>query len=146
MDQVHVPEKKEWMQVSEEKVQVPKKKVHIPEKVQVPNTERESSSRGSLQIQRETLQPKKSAWAVVSKGAPTIAKKESWKEWKTLRDKKKKQVVSSSDSDTSKKGVVHHTRIVAIVSATSWASVASNDDDDEILPSLGSTSLAKREC
>ena len=43
------------MQALEENVQVPKKKVHIPEKVQVPETQRESSSRGSLQIERETL-------------------------------------------------------------------------------------------
>ena len=31
----------------------------------------------------------------------------------------------------------------AMVSAKSWASVVSSDDDDELLPSLGSTSLAK---
>jgi len=32
------------------------------------------------------------------------------------------------------------------VSAGSLESVASSDDDDELLPSLGSTSLTKREC
>jgi len=57
-----------------------------------------------------------------------------------------KQGASNSDNDTSEKGVVHRTGIAAIVSARSWASVASSDDDDERLPSLGSTSLAKREC
>lgn len=76
-----------------------------------------------MQIQRETLQSKKSAWSVGSKGAPTIAKKESWREWKMLQDKKKKQCASNSDNDTSEKGVVHHTGIVAIVNARSWASV-----------------------
>jgi len=59
---------------------------------------------------------------------------------------KKKQGASSSDSDTSKKGVVHYIGIVAIVSAKSWATVASSDDEDEVLPSIRSTSLAKREC
>ena len=83
---------------------------------------------------------------MVSKGAPTTAKKEPWKECKRLRNKKKKYVASNSDKDTSEEGEVHCTGIAAIVSARSWASVASSDDDDEILPSLGSTSLAKREC
>jgi len=44
------------------------------------------------------------------------------------------------------RGVVHATRIVAVVSAKSWASVVSSDDNDELLPSLGSISLARREC
>jgi len=39
--------------------------------------------------------------------------------------------------------MVHYTRYVAVVDARDWDSVA---DDDEILPSGGSTSLAKREC
>ena len=133
------------MQASEEKVQVLEKKVHFPEKVQVPETQRESSSRGSLQTQRETLQPKKHVWPVVNKGAPTTAKKESRKEWKMLQDKKKKQVASSSDSDTSEKGIVHHIGIFAIVSTKSWESIKSSDEDD-IFPSVGSTSLIKREC
>lgn len=42
--------------------------------------------------------------------------------------------------------MVYSTGIDAVVSAKSWVSVASSDDDDELLPSLGSTSLAKREC
>ena len=63
------------------------------------------------------MQPKKSTWLVGSKGAPTTAKKESWREWKMLQDKKKKQGASSSNSDTSEKGIVHRTRIVTIVSA-----------------------------
>ena len=46
------------------------------------------------------------------------------------------------DSDTSERGIVHRTWIV---SAKSWVSVASSDDDD-LIPSLGSTSLDKREC
>jgi len=63
-----------------------------------------------------------------------------------LQDKKKKQGSSNSDSDTSEKGVVHCIRIIAIVSARSWEGFASSDDNDELLPSLRSTSLAKREC
>ena len=91
------------------------------------------------------MQPKKRAWSVGRKGAPATSNKESWREWKALQEKKKKQD-ASSDSDTSEKGVIHHSGIVAIVSAKSWASVVSNDDDDELPHSLGSTSLAKREC
>jgi len=51
-----VLEKQEQVQASEEQVQVPVKNVHLLEQVQVPETDRESSSRGSLQIQRETRQ------------------------------------------------------------------------------------------
>lgn len=46
------------------------------------------------------MQPKKPAWSVMRKGTPTTTKKESWKEWTMLQDKKKKQVASSSDTDT----------------------------------------------
>ena len=81
---------------------------------------------------------------MVNKGAPATAKKESWKEWKMLHDKKKKQVASNSDNDTCEEDVVHHTWIVVIVSSRSWASVANSDEDDEILPSIRSTSLTKR--
>jgi len=38
------------------------------------------------------MQPKTSAWSVVSKGDPTTTKKESWKEWKMLHDKKRKHI------------------------------------------------------
>ena len=80
-----------------------------------------------------------------SKGASTSAKKESWRDWKAIQEMKKKQD-ASSDNNTFERGVVHATRIVAVVNAKSWASVESSDDDDELLPSLGSTSSAKREC
>ena len=53
---------------------------------------------------------------------------------------------ASNENDTSERGVVHDARIAAVVSTKSWASVASSDDDDELLPSLGSTSFAMREC
>ena len=71
---------------------------------------------------------------MVRKGTPTTAKKESWKEWKTLQDKKK-QDASNSDNDTSE-DVVHCTGIAATVSAKSWASVVSSDEDDEIVPNI----------
>jgi len=45
---VQVLENQEQVQALEEQVQVPKKKVHLPKKVKVPETQRESSSRGSL--------------------------------------------------------------------------------------------------
>lgn len=82
----------------------------------------------------------------MNKCAPTTSKNELWKEWKILKDKKKKQVASNSDRDTFEEGLVHRTRIVAIVSTENWASVTSSDDDNEILPSLRSTSLTKKEC
>jgi len=91
------------------------------------------------------LQPKNSTWSAWSKGAPITAKKESWRDWKVIQEKKKKKDVSS-DSDTSKGGVVHAIGIATVVSTKSWASVVSSDDDDELLPSLGSTSLAKSKC
>lgn len=91
------------------------------------------------------MRPKKSAWSTRSKGAPTTDKKESWREWKTFQEKNKKQD-ASSDSDTSDGSVVHTIGIVVVVSAKSWASVASSDDGNELLPRLGSTALAKREC
>ena len=87
------------------------------------------------------MQPKKSAWSVESKGASTFAKKESWRDWKAIQEKKKKQ-----DASSDSRGIVHASGIAVVVSAKSWASVAISDDDDELLPSLGSTSLAKREC
>ena len=94
MAQVQVPKKQEQVQVqmqaSEEKVQVPEKKVHFPEKIQVPEIQRESSSRGSCKFRGRLCKHKKNAWSVVSKGAPTTDKKESWKEWKKLQDNKKK--------------------------------------------------------
>ena len=80
-----------------------------------------------------------------SKGDSTSTQKESWRDWKEIQEKKKKQGASSSDSDTFERSIVHASWIVAVVSDKSWASVASNDDD-ELLPSLGSTSLTKREC
>jgi len=82
---------------------------------------------------------------VGSKGASTSSKKESWREWKTFQEKKKKWD-ASSDSDTSERGIVHATWIATVVSTRSWVSVASSNDYDDLLPSLGSTSLAKREC
>ena len=92
------------------------------------------------------MQPKKSAWSVGSKGASTSTKKESWRDWKVIQEKKKKQGASSSDNDTSDMDVVHRTGIVVVVSTRSWASVASSDDDNELLPSLRSTSISKRAC
>ena len=80
-----------------------------------------------------------------SKGT-TTTKKESYRDWKVIKEKKKKQDASNSDNDTLERGIVHRTGIDAIVSAKNWASGAISDDDDELLPSLGSISLAKREC
>lgn len=77
--------------------------VYLLEMVQIVETQRESSSKGNLHVQRETLQPKKSMWSVGSKGAPTTGKKESLRAWKAILDKKKKQGASCSDSDTSER-------------------------------------------
>jgi len=82
---------------------------------------------------------------VGSKGSSTSGKKESWRDWKMIQEKKKKQD-ASSDNDTSERGVVHVIGITAVLRAKGWASVASSDDEYELLPSLGSTPLAKREC
>jgi len=80
-----------------------------------------------------------------SKGAHIVAKKESWREWKTFQEKKKKKA-DSSDNDISKRGIIHATWIGAVVGMRSRGSFDNSGDDDELLPSLGSTSLAKREC
>ena len=79
------------------------------------------------------------------KGTSTYSKKESWRDWKVIQDKKKRQD-ASSDNDTYERGIVHASGIAAVVSTKIWESVVSSDDDDELLPSFGSTSLAKREC
>lgn len=50
-------------------------------KKQVHEIQRESSLSGSMQVQRENLQPKKSAWSVGSKES-CIRKKELWNELK----------------------------------------------------------------
>lgn len=90
------------------------------------------------------MQPNKSSWLVGSKGDSTYNKKESWTNWKTIQEKNKE---ASSDSETSERGIVHASRISTIVGARISGSVVnSNDDDNELPPSLGITSLAKREC
>lgn len=122
---------------------VPEKKVF--EKFQDPEAQRKSSLRGSLQTQREKLQPKKSAWSVGSKGVSKSSMKEPWKEWKSLQEKKNNQEALRK-SDTSKGGIVHASRIVVIVSNRSWASVTSSHDEGEVLSRHGGTSLTKRKC
>lgn len=51
-----------------------------------------------------------------SKGVPTTAKKESWREWKTFQEKQE----ASSDTDTSERSVVHTTGIGAVMSTKNW--------------------------
>lgn len=63
---------------------------------------------------------------------------------KAYQEMKKKE--ASRGRVTAKKSVVHSTRYVVVVNIGSWASVTSSDDDDELLPSVGSTFLTKREC
>lgn len=80
-----------------------------------------------------------------SKDASTSSKKESWRDWKVIHEKKMK-LDAYNDNDTSERGIFHASGIVVVVSTKNWASVASSDDDDELLLNLGSTYLAKREC
>lgn len=80
------------------------------------------------------------------KNAPIVAKKKSWREWKTFQGKKKKKKKASSDNDISKRGVIHATCIGEVVGMRNRASFDNSGDDDELLPSLGSESLAKWKC
>ena len=65
------------VQVSEEKVQVPEKKVHFSKKVQVLEAQRESSSRGSLQIQRRLCNPRRALGQRGARVLPHLARRNS---------------------------------------------------------------------
>lgn len=110
---------------------------------QVPEAQKEPSSSGSVQVQRENLQPN-NAWLVGSKGTSTTGKKESWDGMKAYQKRKKKHE-DFGGRDTIEMSVVHSIGYATVVNAKSWASVA-NDDDDGIFPSGRSSYLAKREC
>lgn len=87
------------------------------EKVRVLEVQRGVSSSRGLLVQRENVQPKKSAWSVGSKGDSTTGKKESWNGLKAFQEKKKQE--ASSGSDTFEKGVVHASRYARVVSTRS---------------------------
>ena len=94
-------------------------------KRQVLENQRESSSSRSMQVQRENMQPKKSARSMRSTETLKTSKKEPWNGMKAYHERKKREAPGSRD--TIKDNMLHSTRYVVVVDARDWASVTGND-------------------
>lgn len=98
----------------------------------------DSNSSGSLQVHRENMKPKKSAWLVGSKDNYIDRKKEPWNGLKPYHERKNQE--ASRSREITEDSLVHSTGYAIVVELRDWASVI---DGDELLPSSGSTSLVK---